>query len=58
MITDRIRRKSDGREVTPAPFLSCRPQFELRFRKPWTREEVLRKNMEKSYRKHQKFQKN
>ena len=47
MIPERIGRKSDGREVTPAPPLPCRPQFELKFRKPWTREGVLSKNMEK-----------
>ena len=58
MIPDRIKRKSEGREITPAPPSPCRPQFEIKFRKTWTRVGVLSKNMEKSYRKHQKFKKN
>ena len=52
MIPDRIRRKSYVREISPVPPSPCRPQIELKFRKTWTREGVLSKNMEKSYRKH------
>ena len=49
MIPESIGRKSDGREITTAPPSPCRPQFELKFRKTWTRDGVVSKSMKNIY---------